>query len=211
MSGPAASPLPLFWSLETGAADGMLLTYAIRGGAKHWALVLLGAALLLGGLYGLYWLLVGGELTAAGFVFLLVPACVVLAGVYVLDIALLARTTYLLGSENFTWTRQSLFGRKSQAIARESVKAVRQHYSPPGPSAPGGADGDWTTFIEYQAKGMRKPGKFALYGLQTLGEARWLGPLLAQWGRVPLQRGFGPAFEEADPAELPDISGDARR
>ena len=27
----------------------------------------------------------------------------------------------------------------------------------------------------------------------------------AEWAGVPLQRGFGPAFAEADPAELPEI------
>lgn len=70
----------------------------------------------------LQWLIVGGELTAAGYVFLLVPGAVVLFGVYVLDIALVARTTYLLGSLCFVWTRHSLFGRKSLEIPRPDSK-----------------------------------------------------------------------------------------
>ena len=39
--------------------------------------------------------------------------------------------------------------------------------------------------------------------MATPAEAAWLGPLLANWGKVRLDRGFGPAFEEADRAELP--------
>lgn len=199
---------PLFWTIDARGVDGVRLTYAVRGGVRHAALLVLGAALLLGGLYGMYWLAAGGDLTVAGYVFLLVPAAVVLSGIYVLDIALLAHSTCLLGRDRFVWSRKSLFGQKSHEIPRPSVKAVTQQYSPPGPSSPTGATGDWTTFVVYQGKGARKPGEFALDGLKTPEEARWLGPLLAKWGGVPLERGFGPAFEEADPAELPDISGE---
>jgi hypothetical protein len=201
---------PLFWRLEP-RADGTLLTYAVRGGARHGALVLLGLALVGGGLYAMYWLAAGGDLTIAGYVFLLVPGCVVLFGVYVLDIALVVRTTYFLGSENFVQLRHSLFGEKSLKFPRQSLKSVTQQYSPPGPSAPSGAPGDWTTFLAYQEQGGKKPREFALEGLQTPEEARWLGRLLAQWSGVPLKRGFGPAFDEADPAELPDITGDEGR
>lgn len=130
-----------------------------------------------------------------------------LFGVYVLDIELVARTTYLLGSLYFVWTRHSLFGRKSLEIPRHSIKAITQQYSPPGPSDPSGAPGDWTTFVAHQAMGDKKPRDFALDGLKTPDEAAWLGPLLAQWSGMPLQRGFGPAFEEADPAELPALEG----
>jgi hypothetical protein len=58
----------------------------------------------------------------AGYILLLVPAGIVLFGVYVLDIAFWARTTYLLGRENFVGSRQALFGRKSLEIARPSVR-----------------------------------------------------------------------------------------
>jgi hypothetical protein len=153
----------------------------------------------------LYRLVTGGDLTAAGYVFLLVPGGVVLFGVYVLDIALLARTTYLLNSVLFVWTRHSLFGDKSLEIPHGSVKAIAQHYSPPGPSSPRGAPGDWTTFVSYHDSVTGKPNDFALDGLKTAEEAAWLGPLLAKWGAVRPQRGFGAAFEEADPAELPEI------
>ena len=203
--------LPLFWTIDTTGVEGVRLTYAVRGGVKQLALVAFGAALLLGGLYGVYWLMAGGGLTAAGYVFLLVPGGVALFGVYVLDIALLARTTYLLGSVLFVWTRHSIFGEKSLEIPRGSVKAITQQYSPPGPSAPTGAPGDWTTFVSYHDTSTGKPNDFALDGLKTPEEAVWLGPLLAGWGGVELRRGFGPAFAEADPAELPAIAGDAAR
>lgn len=201
---PTQSP-PLFWSVDTSSPDGLRLTYAVRGGARHLALILFGLAVLAGGLYALYWLVAGGDLTAAGYVFLLVPCGVVLFGVYVLDIALLARTTYLFNNVLFVWTRHSLFGDKSLQIPRGSVKAITQHYSPPGSSSPRGAPGDWTTFVSYHDSTTGKPNDFALDGLKTPEEAAWLGPLLAKWGEVRLQRGFGAAFDEADPAELPEI------
>ena len=210
MTTPTPSP-PLFWTVDSSGVDGVQLTYAVRGGLRQLVLVVLGVTLLLGGLYALRWLMVGGDLTAAGYVFLLVPGGVVLFGVYVLDIALVARTTYLLGSLYLVWTRHSLFGRKSLEIPRHAVKAIAQQYSPPGPSDPTGAPGDWTTFVAYQAMGDPKPRDFALDGLKTPEEAAWLGPLLAQWSGMRLQRGFGPAFEEADPAELPVIAGDEAR
>ena len=202
---------PQFWTVDSSGVEGVQLTHAVRGGVWQLVLLALGATLVLGGLYGLQWLIVGGELTAAGYVFLLVPAAVVLFGVYVLDIALLAHTTYLLGSLYFVWTRHSLFGRKSLEIARHSIQAITQQYSPPGPSDPTGAPGHWTTFVAYQAMGDKKPKDFALDGLKTPEEAAWLGPLLAEWSGVRLQRGFGPAFEEADPAELPALEGDEAR
>lgn len=196
---------PLFWSVDTSNLDGLKLTYAVRGGARQLALLLFGIALLAGGLYALYWLVRGGDLTAAGYVFLLVPVGVVLFGLYVLDIALLAHTTYLLNNVLFVGSRHSLFGKKSREIPRGSVKAISQQYSPPGPSSPTGAPGDWTTFVSYHDSTTGKPNDFALDGLKTPEEAAWLGLLFAKWGEVRLQRGFGPAFAEADPAELPEI------
>ena len=107
---------PLFWRVDTGSMNGVKLTYAVRGGARQVALLLFGITLLAGGLYALYWLMAGGDLTAAGYVFLLVPAGVVLFGAYVLDTALVARTTYVLDSMLFVWSRHSLFGEKSLEI-----------------------------------------------------------------------------------------------
>ncbi len=38
-------------------------------------------------------------------------------------------------------------------------------------------------------------------------EARWLGPLLAEWAGVAVTRGFGSGFEEADEKEMPSLEG----
>lgn len=202
---PAPNPPPC-WSLDSDGAGTTQLTYAVRGGAKQAVLVALGGALLLGGLYGIHALLAGGGLTVAGYILLLVPAGIALAGVYVLDIALVVRTTYRLGPVVLSSSRESLFGRRSQDIPRAAVQSIQQNYSPPGDSAPAGHPGDWTTLVTYRALADGKERVLALAGLSTPAEARWLGPLLAGWAGLPLQRGFGPAFEEADPAELPDPS-----
>ncbi len=203
MSAPAQTP-PSCWSVAPVATGGTQLTFAVRGGLKQYLLVALGAALLLGGLYGLYWLLAEGELTLAGFIFLLIPAGVALFGVYVLDIALLARTTYVLDSGNFAWKRHSIFGDKSLDIPRQQIKRISQQYSPPGDSQPQGHPGNWTTFVSYEAVGTGKARDLALDGLSTPQEARWLGPLLAKWSGMPIQRGFGASHDEANPDELPD-------
>jgi hypothetical protein len=200
-----ASTPPSCWSVDRTETGVMRLTFAVRGGIKQYVLVALGAALLLAGCYAIYWLLAGGELTVAGFVFLLAPAGVALFGVYVLDIALLARTTYILESGLFAWRRHSLFGDKSLEIPRQQIKGLSQHYSPPGPSQPQGHPGSWTTFISYEIVGSRKPRDLAIDGLSTPEEARWLGALLTQWSGLWLQRGFAASYVEADGAELPDL------
>jgi hypothetical protein len=200
-----ATALPSCWTRDTTDTGAMRLTFAVRGGLKQYLLVALGAALLLGGLYGIWWMLAGGELTVAGFIFLAIPAGVALFGVYVLDIALLARTTYVLDSGLLAWRRHSIFGDKSLEIPRQQVKGISQQYSPPGQSQPQGHPGNWTTFVSHEVPGTGKVRDFAIDGLSTPEEARWLGPLLAQWSGMRLQRGFGASYDEADPAELPDL------
>jgi hypothetical protein len=197
--------LPSCWTVDTADTGGMRLTFAVRGGLKQYLLSALGAALLAGGLYAIYWLLTGGELTVAGFIFLVIPAGVALFGVYVLDIALLARTTYVLDSGNFAWRRHSIFGDKSLDIPRQQVKGISQQYLPPGYSQPQGHPGSWSTFVSYEEIGTRKARDFAMTGLSTPEEARWLGPLLADWAVVTIQRGFSAAYVEDVPVELPDL------
>jgi hypothetical protein len=211
MAGPMTTekrthPTPPGWTQDSDDTGSPRLTYAVRGGAKQAVLVALAAALLLTGLYGMYFLLEGGGLTIAGFVLLLVPAGIALFGIYVLDIALVVQDRYVLGSVMLAWSRASLFGRKSLEIPLAAVDAIHQQYSPPGDSAAAGDPGDWTTFVTHRALDGGKVRDFAIAGMTTPSEARWLGPLLAQWAGLPLKRGFGPAFEEADPAELPDPS-----
>ena len=198
-------PIPLFWTNHV-EPEGTRLTYAVRGGVKQGVLVALGAALLAGGLYAIYWLFAGsGELTVAGYVFLLVPAGVATFGVYVLDIALLARSSYLMDALTLTAARESLFVNKRVQIGRSAIDHLHQQYAPPGESAPSGDPGSWTTFVAYTKPGEKKLRELPIDGLCSEGEARWLGPLIATWAGVKLQRGFGPAFEEADVSELPDV------
>ena len=175
MDAPTRTP-PSCWTVDTAQTGGTRLTFAVRGGLKQILLVALGAALLLGGMYGIYWLLVGGELTVAGFIFLLVPAGVALFGVYVLDIALLARTTYVLDGGLFAWRRHSIFGDKSLEIPRQQVKGISQAYSPPGQSAPQGHPGTWTTFVSYEPVGSKESRDLAMDGLSTPEEAAMAGP-----------------------------------
>jgi hypothetical protein len=206
---PAAAP-PQYWTQAISGEGGTLLTYAVRGGAGQSAVTALGIAFLLGGAYALYWLLAGEGLTVAGALLLLVPAGALLFGVYCLDVTLLARTEHLLGSHGLSVRRISLFGATRTDIPRRAVVAIRQHYSPPGPSAATGAPGDWVTFVACRPDAQDKTGAHAMGGLHTAAEARWLGPLLADWAGVPLERGFAAGFEEADPAELPDPDAPAR-
>jgi hypothetical protein len=201
---PASAP-PSCWTAGATDTGAVRLTFAVRGGLKQYLLAALGAALLLGGLYGSWWMLAGGELTLAGFIFLAIPAGIALFGVYVLDIALLARTTYVLDSGLFAWRRYSIFGNKSLEIPRQQVRGISQQYSPPGRSQPRGHPGNWTTFVSYEVVGTKKARDLAIDGLSTPEEARWLGPVLAKWSGVRLQRGFGASYAEADPAELPDL------
>lgn len=39
----------------------------------------------------------------------------------------------------------------------------------------------------------------------SVAEARWLGSWVAEWVGIPLKRGFGAAFQEADEKELPPL------
>jgi hypothetical protein len=206
MSNASATSPPRFWSAEPTGPAGTRLTYAVRGGASQLVLIALGAALLAGGLWGTLWLLGAGGLTIAGYVFLLVPVGVALFGVYVLDIALLARSVYELDAQMFTGRRESVFQRKRTEIPLGAIRHILQQYAPPGNSSPAGAPGTWTTFVSHRALADGRERDFALDGLHSPEEARWLGPLLAGWAGVPLKRGFGPALDEADPQDLPDPS-----
>lgn len=197
---------PRHWTRSISGEGGDLLTYAVRGGGGHTFLLALGATCLLGGAWAAYWLLSEGELTVAGAIFvLLLPGGAMLFGVHSLNIALWLRHEYLLGRYAFTARAYSLFGDKRTEIARDTITGISQYYTPPKASSPTGAKGEWTTFVAYRLAGDGKPGDFALDGADTEEEARWLGPLLAEWAAVPLKRAHGAAYLEADPDELPKL------
>ena len=199
-----AHPLPRFWTHSTDGAGGEQLAYAVRGGVAHAALVALGVLLLAGGCAAAIWLMRGGGLTAAGWVFLvLAPGGTALAGVYVLDRMLFARVEYTLGNGVFSVRRVSVFGHERTDIPRSSILGVAQHYTPPGNDAPSDDPGTWVTFVEWRTpEGERRD--LAIDGLKSVEERRWLGPLLAEWAQVPLTRGHAAAFEEAPASELPE-------
>lgn len=188
------------------AAGHTVLTYAVRGGRAGALLVALGAASVVAGAWGINWMLSGGGVTPAGLVFVvLVPGGLMAFGAHCLDTALWARREYVLSSLGLVAKRHSLRGSKlTMEIGRAAVTGVAQRYTPPGPSSPSGSPGTWTTFVVWQG-GNGRMEEFALDGLGSPDEARWLGPLLAKWAGKPLTRGHGAAFDEADPAELPTL------
>ena len=81
---------------------------------------------------------------------------------------------------------------------------IFRHYSPPERSAPQGSPGSWVTFIQYDDDG-KKSRELPLAGLHSPEEARWFGPFFAKWASVELKRNHAAAFEEADPADLPEL------
>lgn len=202
MSSSVSRP-PQFWTRKPDSQGGERLSYAVRGGAPQAVLMGLGVALVAAGLAGAFWLTWGGGLTVAGWIFLvLVPGGAVLAGAYVLDRALLARTDYVLGNGMIAVQYVSLFGARRLEIPRSLILGLVQQYTPPGQGASAANQGDWVTLVEWRTpEGQRKD--LAFEGLHTDQERRWLGPLLAEWARMPIRRGFSASAEEADPAELP--------
>ncbi len=123
-------------------------------------------------------------------------------GVYILDRILYTRTYYHFGGDALRILRRSLFRPFAQEIAKQSVTGVSIKYTPPPANT---ATERWTTFIHYKDRGNNRIQYLAMDGMESAEEARWLGPLLAQWGSVPLKKGFSDGFEEADPDELPKL------
>lgn len=197
---------PQYWSMAISGEGGNILTYAVRSGGGYLFLLALGAICLLGGMWAMVWLTSESELTVAGIIFLLlVPGGAMLFGIYCLNIALWLRSEYLLGQFAFVARHFSLFGDKRLEIPRQAIEAISQSYSPPNQSAPTGAPGTWATFVVYRNAGKGKLDDYALDGQDSKEEALWLGQILSKWANVPLKRGFGTEFEEADPNELPEL------
>jgi hypothetical protein len=205
MSKTAASQPPRFWTHEPDGRGGQRLAYAVREGGWRWFSVVLGVALLAGGVRVVVWFVPSlaslADLTLAGWALLGVGAGgALLAGVYVLDAVLWARVEYGLGPGALTERRVSIFGTRTQEIPRSLMLGIAQQYTPPR----SGGQGDWVTFIEWRDRQGRRQ-DFAFDGMCTPQERQWLGRLLADWTQLPLRSGFSASVEdEADPAELPD-------
>lgn len=198
--------VPSYWTPSVDGRGETTLTYAVRGGKARIMLAILGAAAISGGIGFIVYIIGGGGVTIAGIVLAIVIGGPLLAfGAHCLDTVFLARSEYLLSHSNFIACRSSMWGKKRTEIHRSTITEVAQHYFPPGSSSPSGASGTWTTFLVYGKKIGRGIDEFPLDGQGSVEEARWLGPLLAEWAKVPLTSGFGSGFEEADEKELPSL------
>lgn len=202
----AGDKLPEYWTQTSDTAGLITLTYAVRGGKAQVLLGALGIFCLLAAAYGTYWMLSGGGVTAAGVVLvLLVPGGLAIFGAHCLDTVFWLRHEYLLGPKGLTARRLSLRASGIPIeISRRAVTAVAQRYTPPRQSDSRTSQGTWTTFLSWRRNDGRTD-EYAFVGLGTASEARWLGPILASWAGVSVERSHSAAFEEADPAELPTL------
>jgi hypothetical protein len=202
----SSARIPAYWTSSKDSRGETTLTYAVRGGMAQVMLAILGATAVSCGIYFTVYIIGGGGVTIAGIVVTIVIGGPLLAfGAHCLDIVFLARTEYLLRRADFIACHSSMWGKKRTEIQRSAITGVAQHYSPPGKSSPTGAPGTWTTFIVSRKKVGKGIDEFPLDGQGSVEEARWLGPLLAEWAEAPITRGFGGGFEEADEKELPSL------
>ena len=189
---------PPYWTLRQDASGQTVLSYAVRGGKAKRVLGLLGGACIAAGAWGAYWLLSGGGLTLAGVVLLvLVPGGLVAFGAHCLDTVFWARRDYLLGARSLISRRYSLRGGGiDKEIERSAITGVVQRYTPPGDSEASGSEGTWTTFLAWR----RQDGRLDEYpfgGMGSSAEALWLGPIVAGWAGVLIERGRGPMLEQS--------------
>ncbi len=191
---------PAFWRIVTDPSGSALVSYVPRGGKGVAAVTALGVGCLLGAVWFAGTIL-GPEATIAGWILVLIVSGSVGAfGLHCLQRTLYERHDYRLGSASLLASHRSLWsGTRSVEIPRAEIIQILQQYAPPKRGAARGDPGSWVTFVS------RKGSDFALSGMATEAEARWLGPLFAQWAEVPLKRTQGAAFEEADPGELPSL------
>ncbi len=203
--------VPASWSQEVSSAGEPQLTCAMAPGANRNFLVAVGVLFCVLGLGGLYWLLTGGgETSLEGYAALLVPAGVVLCGIYCFDAALFARTRYLLGADYFFTHKISLFRTRKSEILRQSLVAIRRKYTPPDSSASSTTPGDWVTVLVYDAADGNGISEWPLDGTHTREEAQWLATVLASWAGVPVERGVGAGSDEADADEVPSLPADGK-
>lgn len=197
---------PPYWSSAANSRGETTLTYAVRGGNARVVLAMLGTAAVAGGLGFIFWMVGGGELTIAGMVLTIaVGGTLLVFGAHCLDTVFLAKSEYLLGKFAFIACRSSMWGRKRTEIPRSAVTGVAQHYFPPDSSSATGNPGTWTTFLVSRKKTGKGSDELAFDGMRSPEEARWLGPLVAEWAGVAVRREFGSGFEEADEKEMPSL------
>jgi hypothetical protein len=171
----------------------------------QFAVAALGLACFAAGASGAYWLLTEGELTIGGVIFIvLVPGGAIAFGVYCLNIAWWARTEYAFTRDYLIARSYSIWGDTTRQVSRSNIRAVNQYYSPPDSGSSTHSPATWATILDF-ADEYGANGQLAFEGMGSVKEARWLGSWVAEWAGMPLKRGFGAAFVEADEKELPSL------
>jgi len=196
------SRLPPYWTLLQDASGQTVLSYAVRGGKARLVLGALGVACLAAAAWGAFWLLSGGGLTVAGVVLVvLVPGGLAAFGAHCLDTVFWARREYLLGARGLTTRRYSLRGNRTEKeIERSAITGVVQRYTPPGDSEASSSEGTWTTFLAWRRQDGRLD-EYAFGGMGSSAEALWLGPIVAGWAGVLIERGRGPMLDQSEPID----------
>ena len=203
--GDGVVSLPPFWSETADGTGATLLIYAIRGGLAQFAVAVLGVACFVAGASGAFWLLTEGELTIGGMIFIvLVPGGAIAFGVYCLNIAWWARTEYAFTNQQLTARSYSIWGNTTRQVSRSSIRAINQNYAPPESGSAASSPGTWATILDL-ADEHGADGQLVFEGMGSAAEARWLGAWVSRWAGIPLKRGFGAAFVEADEKELPSL------
>lgn len=180
----SAQSAPAYWT-TCREPEGEVLTFAVRGGRYQVLIVVLGAALVASALALAGWLMVGGEMTIAGLIFIVVvPGACLALGAHCLDIALRARTEYRLAAERLTATRYAIWGNRRQEVARSRITRISRRYARPADNMPAGTKGTWGVVVVHQDDGGRER-ELHVDGTHASEEATWLRKQLAGWARVP--------------------------
>lgn len=196
----AVAAAPPYWRVGTDSSRALVVSYVPRGGKAIVAVAVLGVSCLAAAA-AFASSIVGAGTTIAGWILVtIVSGSAAAFGLHCLQRVLYERHDYRLGSASVIASHRSLWrGTRSVEIPRADITHIAQQYSPPKRGAARSDPGSWVTFLG------RKDSDFALAGMGTEAEARWLGPLFAQWAEVPLKRTHGAGFDEADAAELPSL------
>lgn len=198
----AAIPSP--WSQEITGCGKIRLSCGVPSGPGRNLIIGVGVVFCVLGLLGMGWLLtVDPPQSIEGYLYFLMPAGIVLCGLFCFDVAFFAKSRYQIGETGISIQRTSLFRRQRFAVPRASVVGIWQKYTPPDPMAPSSTPGDWVTYLVCDRSDGQEVGQFPLDGVHTADEAVWLAGLLSRWAGVPVKRTFAPNVDEASAGPLP--------
>jgi len=196
--------IPSPWSQEITGQGETLLTCGVPAGPGRNLIIGVGVVFCVLGLLGMGWLLtVAPPQSIEGYLSFLMPAGVVLCGLFCFDAAFFAKSRYLIGATGLSIQRTSLFRRHQFVVPRTSVLAIWQKYTPPDPTAPSSTPGDWVTYLVCDESEGQEVGQVPLDGGHSADEAVWLAALLSRWAGVPVERTFAPNVDETSAGPLP--------